>query len=51
MDRNDLLVESSNGKDPEPCSDYDKETGYCKSFGKPCDACYENSLKKLFYYY
>ena len=51
MDRNDLLVESSNGKDPEPCSDYDKETGYCKSFGKPCHACYENSLKKWFYYY
>lgn len=49
MDRNDLLVESSNGKDPEPCSDYDKETGCCKSFGKPCDACYENSLKKWFY--
>lgn len=51
MDKKDLLLKTSNGKAPKPCSDYDKKTGCCKSSSKPCDACYENSLKKWFYYY
>lgn len=29
MDKEDLLVKTSNGKTPEPCSDYDKENGRC----------------------
>lgn len=51
MDREDLLVKTSDGKPPEPCSDYDEETGLCKSDGKPCDACYEDRLREWFYYH
>lgn len=36
----DLLVKTSDGKHPEPCSDYDEQTGYCKSSNSLCDACY-----------
>ena len=45
MDVKDLLVITSNGEIPEPCSNYDEYTGNCKSSGEPCDTCYENSLK------
>jgi len=40
INNEDLLVKTSDGKSPEPCSDYDKQTGYCKSSNKLCDACY-----------
>ncbi len=28
-----------------PCSDYEENSGVCKSTGELCDMCYENSLK------
>ena len=45
MDKENILVKIPNDILPEPCIDYDKETGKCKSSDKPCDACYENSFK------
>ena len=44
MYKRDRLLITSNNRPPEPCSDYEKESGICKYFGKQCDACYENSL-------
>lgn len=40
-----LLIITSDDKIPKPCSDYDEDTGNCKSSSKPCNTCYENSLK------
>lgn len=45
LNKEDLLVKTSDDKLPEPCSNYDEKTGRCKSSGKLCDTCYEHSLK------
>ena len=44
MQEKDCLLITFDGRPPEPCSDYEKESGICKSSGKQCDACYENIL-------
>lgn len=45
MTEKDKLVIISDRNPPAPCSDYDANTGRCKSSGYLCDACYKNSLK------
>ena len=49
IEKEQLLI-TSDGNPPDPCSDYDIESGRCKSSGQLCDACYENSLKNSFLY-
>ena len=43
MDDNDRLLKTSDDEPSQGCSDY--KDGYCKSTGKMCDTCYEDSLK------
>lgn len=45
LNKDDLLIETSDGREPEPCSAYNN--GYCSEFKKGCDWCYENSINFL----
>ncbi len=44
MNREELLIETSDGKQPAPCDSYDNENGYCQLFDKLCDGCYEEVI-------
>ena len=44
MNKDEKILINSDGES-QRCSDY--KNGYCKSTGKMCDACYENSIKML----
>ena len=39
-----LLVETSDGKEPEGCGSYNHINGYSKDTNKPCDMCFMNDL-------
>lgn len=42
MNNEELLVKTSDGKEPKGCSAYNYENGYCNDTNKPCDMCFVN---------
>lgn len=44
LNNEELLVKTSDGKEPEGCGSYNHTNGYCKDTNKPCDMCFMNDL-------